>query len=523
MALAFDAVGPTSSGKTASFSASTSWSHTTGAGSGRLLFVSATFNSAPTSCTATYNGTSMTVIGSQNGNNQGFNGSVWLFGMIAPASGTNTIVVTPSNTSDITAGSVSFSGGDQTTGWQTLTKAFGSSSGTGVLTGSITVGTGNGILGVGTAGQLLTLHAGTNAWNANLNTGQTAGQGAGAYTIASGSQSVNWSLATSSVWAWMGIEVIAGASGTPANVTGVGAVVTAAGGVGSVQAGANVPGTGAVVTAAGGAGSVQAGANASGAGASVSLSGGAGSVQAGANVSGAGSHVPVAGGAGSIQAGASTSGAGAHVPVSGGAGSVQAGANVTGTGAHIGIAGGIGVPAGGTAQPKSPALYGGTATVVANTLGGTATVVSTLGGTATVKANTLGGTASVVNTLGFDDFVESTMQEQDIVLTEYNDNTVTFQITDSGVAKNITGDTINAYFKKTRGDLDSAGTTKTYSSAGGSPAITVTNASTGMCSLSIPIADITSVSVWSFWRVDVVTATPQTNAAIFGTVAITAL
>jgi hypothetical protein len=174
----------------------------------------------------------------------------------------------------------------------------------------------------------------------------------------------------------------------------------------------------------------------------------------------------------------------------------------------------------------SIAALGGTLSA-ANTLGGTLSIAllggtlsaaNTLGGTASVTTNTLTGTLSVaVNALSGTDVTDK-MQEVDIILNEFNDATVTFQILNNGSPMNITGMTVNALFKKTRGDLDSAGTTKTYSSAGGSPAITINTPTTGSCTLAVPDADVVYPNM-TFYRIDVVNGT-VTTTAIFGTVTI---
>jgi hypothetical protein len=178
----------------------------------------------------------------------------------------------------------------------------------------------------------------------------------------------------------------------------------------------------------------------------------------------------------------------------------------------------------------SIAALDGTLSVTANTLGGTVSIVNTLGGTVSVAAlggtlavtsDTLTGTLSVAANNLSGTAVEDQMQEVDIILNEFNDATVTFQILNNASPMNITGMTVNALFKKTRGDLDSTGTTKTYSSGGGSPAITINTPSTGSCTLAIPDADVIFPN-WTFYRIDVVNGT-VTTTAIFGTVTITQL
>ncbi len=212
MAIALDVVSPSSSGQPVSFAASTNWSHTC-TGSNLLLFVSAAFNSGPTSVTVTYGAQSLSQIATVKANGQSFNGNLFLFGLIAPLTGAHTITVTPNATTDMVCGGVSFAGCDQTTGWTNLTTATGSSSGTGTVTGTVpSVATGDWSLGVSAAANDLVSNAGTSLWNCHENNGQTVGNGAAAYSSSSGSNAINWSQSVSGTWAWLGVELIAAAA-----------------------------------------------------------------------------------------------------------------------------------------------------------------------------------------------------------------------------------------------------------------------------------------------------------------------
>ena len=105
--IAFDyAVAPTYGG---SSSITVTFSHTIGAGSNMILFVSATGNQSPTATlTATYNGTSMTEL-CHSIDNVGTGVPTYLFYMKNPPSGAHNVVVT-SSTAKVVASSISYSG-----------------------------------------------------------------------------------------------------------------------------------------------------------------------------------------------------------------------------------------------------------------------------------------------------------------------------------------------------------------------------------------------------------------------------
>ena len=111
MSLTIDA---TSSRGNTSGSGNISWSHTC-SGNKRVLFVMVSNSGAPGGVAATYNGVSMTKIGSNN--------SEILFGLIAPATGSNTISVT--GTDYATGSAISFNGAHQTVAWGTAQTASG--------------------------------------------------------------------------------------------------------------------------------------------------------------------------------------------------------------------------------------------------------------------------------------------------------------------------------------------------------------------------------------------------------------
>lgn len=159
--------------------------------------------------------------------------------------------------------------------------------------------------------------------------------------------------------------------------------------------------------------------------------------------------------------------------------------------------------------------FGGT--VVGNRLGGTGSVVHTLGGSGTVQ-RTFSGTATVVDPWG-GSLDEWTMQEIDINLGEFNDETLAVAITNGGSAYDLTGKTLQALFKTAAGVADSDPSTITLTSPSGG--ITITNAVGGLANVAIPRADLANANI-TFWRCDVVSGGLQ-NTAIFGKVAVTLL
>ena len=130
-AVAFDSVAPGATGASVANAATLSWNHTvTATGSDRLLTVGVTVgksNDAGLVVTVKYAGVPMTSAGIVHSNNRTA-GFVQLFYLVAPATGTNQVLVTMTGgTGSIEAGSVSFTGVNQTTPIRNITTAFGTS------------------------------------------------------------------------------------------------------------------------------------------------------------------------------------------------------------------------------------------------------------------------------------------------------------------------------------------------------------------------------------------------------------
>ncbi len=348
----------------------------------------------------------------------------------------------------------------------------------------------------------------------------------------------------------------AGTTAGGANVTGIAAAVTVQGGAGAASGGANVTGIGAAVTVQGGAGTTSGGANVTGTAAPVTVQGGVGTPAGagGSNVTGAAAAVSVQGGAGTVSAAAHITGIAAAVAVQGGAGTNSGGANVTGTAAPVTVQGGVGIPAAGAVyingsaaavgvqggvgtvvgirspenlgaaftyanygDTATPADYDATFTTTASTYGAGVTVpdyadaaltLASINGALTTTAGTYGGTVNSVTIDG--SLVGWTMQNVGLTLAENNDETVAIAITQNGSPLSLSGATINMYLKTAAGTPD--GSALLLSSAGGSPAITITNSSGGLCSALIPRGDLYP-ETYAFYRIDVVFGGLQNTCA----------
>ena len=102
-----------------------SWNHTVGSGSNRILIVSISLRTGNSTATSvTYGGTPLTIIGAQQGPGNQNRTEMWR--LLAPPSGTASVVVTLSGGQHIVGNSISFTGVNQTTPLNT----FASSSNT---------------------------------------------------------------------------------------------------------------------------------------------------------------------------------------------------------------------------------------------------------------------------------------------------------------------------------------------------------------------------------------------------------
>ena len=213
MAVAFDAVGPSAAGASSTNSTTLSWSHTC-TGSNRLVFAGCALGKSggdvtSWSMSATYGGTAMTSVGTQLAGSSSLTGRMAAWYLVAPASGANTIVVTAAGGTPATlaAGSVSFTGVDQSIPVGTPVLVQGASDGTsascsvpGTSTGNFvvdTIATGS---GGETSGQTL-------RWKKDVDFNSAAGNAAGSTAAGTGgSVSMSYTISLDA-WAIIAVEV----------------------------------------------------------------------------------------------------------------------------------------------------------------------------------------------------------------------------------------------------------------------------------------------------------------------------
>lgn len=227
MAVAFDSVGPSSSGANNATSP-LSWTHTIG-GSANALLVGVNLdptNSSVATISVTAGGTSMgspVVTGVISGGG-GFTGAaLWVFQMLNPPTGSVSIVVTVSGSETfnmIIGGSLAFTGAG---GFGTPATANGQSASQAVtVSGTSSASLVAGFLSAGDAISSATSPA-TSRYinNAEGSSGNTAGDSAGATSPGGGAVTIGWSVggSTGDTWAAAGIEVQASV-GTPGPALG---------------------------------------------------------------------------------------------------------------------------------------------------------------------------------------------------------------------------------------------------------------------------------------------------------------
>lgn len=208
MAVAFDAVGPSSAGTSSHDLTSLSWSHTC-TGSDRLLTVAVALNpgAGAATMTATYNGVSMTSLGTVAANNQ-TSGFVQVWQLVAPATGANTVAIASSGPTpqSLVGGSVSFTGVDQVTPCGTSATAFGSGTAPSVAVTGTT--SGNMVVDAVCTGAGITSSGQTSRWSRTDNTFAAAGNAAQSTAAAGGSVTMSYTV-TDDWWGVIGVEVLA--------------------------------------------------------------------------------------------------------------------------------------------------------------------------------------------------------------------------------------------------------------------------------------------------------------------------
>jgi hypothetical protein len=231
--VAFDAVGP-SGGGGANIASGTSltWTHTCTAGATDLIVGVAVGDSTPggMTLTATYNGVSMTAIGSVASNNQTA-GFVKLFRLANPTSGANTVAVTAGSSSGTKlGGSISYTGGGAV---GTAVTNFGNS---GTASCTVSGSTGNMVVSAACIGSQFIGTSNTQRVFDNHDSGSAAGNllmadaASGASVTMSDSGSADW-------WGIVAVEIQAAGGGGAVSgdaTESVTSSITAAGTVGKV-------------------------------------------------------------------------------------------------------------------------------------------------------------------------------------------------------------------------------------------------------------------------------------------------
>ena len=219
MAVAFDAVGPSSAGAAATGAASLTWAHTVGASGDGIIAGCAVGMGTDTgrSTTATYAGAAMTAgaIVHSNGGTAGF---LRVFTKLSPATGANNVIVTlDSGSADLSGGSISASGVDS---FKTQHSATGTTTPTATSSGSTSGGLIAAFCALGTSISAATAPS-TSRFIRNINSATAAGNCAGATSPSTGAN-VTTAWTPAEWFAVIGVELLAGPSNTPSHVGSTG-------------------------------------------------------------------------------------------------------------------------------------------------------------------------------------------------------------------------------------------------------------------------------------------------------------
>ena len=214
MSSAFDAVGPSASGTSATSASSLNWTHTVGSITNTAILVGVSVGNQPdtgftVSCKCA--GITMNQVGISHADNQNA-GYIILFGLAGVATGSNAIAVSVSTGTVglLIGGSLSFSGVDQTTPFgTTYLAATGSAAPSIAVTGNTS---GNVIAAFCGGAEGLTSTAGTSRILNNADPSNATGDGCanlGVSTIAAAGSTatISWSM-NNDWWAAIGVEVL---------------------------------------------------------------------------------------------------------------------------------------------------------------------------------------------------------------------------------------------------------------------------------------------------------------------------
>ncbi len=198
------------------------WSHTSPSGSDALLMVGVALRTTTSTVTSvTFGAQSLTKVSGGSANN-GTDARVEMWYLLAPTASTNTVTVTLSAASNVTAGALTFTGVNQSAPLQTFTTATGSSAAPSVtITGSATTSMVYDVMAMqGTK----TVSAPTTSWTNVTSDGTNANNVRGAGTSATGAETVTMGYTMSGSDKWViGAVAIQGAPPTAARLLSFGA------------------------------------------------------------------------------------------------------------------------------------------------------------------------------------------------------------------------------------------------------------------------------------------------------------
>jgi len=207
MAVAFDAVGPSSSGSSWASGTAHTWTHVCGASANALvLFISIDGEAVGAiTYTVTYNGAAMTkVIEVASGGSGKTAGVIALFTLLNPATGSNTVSVTTGTNQNQHAGSISFTGASS---FSTATTAATTSGASQSVTVSSTTTGGMVTAGVTDGNDSIAFTTGTSRFVTSQAGGNAAVQCGGATIASTGAgTTINWTQ-NSDWWAAIAVEV----------------------------------------------------------------------------------------------------------------------------------------------------------------------------------------------------------------------------------------------------------------------------------------------------------------------------
>lgn len=208
----FDAVGPSSAGAGgASPTSPLTWSHTC-TGTNQLLVVGVAMGhgSGTPTVTATYNSVSMTQVGTVQ-SDQSTTGDAWLFALVNPTTGTNTVSVSWSGggaADAIEAGSISFINVEQSSVANAVTNVTTLSS-TGQQANpsiDVTSATKNMVVDILVMGGSITSSADQQRWLKNVNSTTAGGNGAQATQAGASTVTMNYTAGAES-WGMIGANI----------------------------------------------------------------------------------------------------------------------------------------------------------------------------------------------------------------------------------------------------------------------------------------------------------------------------